>query len=80
MNSEIHNAYVNALLADMAYVNGLQPGMTGGDLGGNLQLRDRMTAELANYIGANFTVITQWTDPGLSGFSVTVFMDRDNNF
>jgi hypothetical protein len=28
-----------------------------------------MTAELANYIGANFTV-----------FSVTVFMDRDNNF
>ena len=41
MNNEIHNAFVNALLADASYVDGLQSGDTGAALAG--QLAGRLT-------------------------------------
>jgi hypothetical protein len=46
----IHDAFVNALLADAAYVDGLD-GLVEIDLVN--QLTGRMTSDLAEYIGAN---------------------------
>ena len=70
MNTEIHNAFINAILADACYVDGLM----GVDL--STKLGPRLTQTLATYVGDNFNVVTQWTDPGSSGFSVTVFEDK----
>jgi hypothetical protein len=49
----IHDAYINALLADASYVNDFLPGMTGAKL--TAQVTGRMTPDLAKYIGDNFT-------------------------
>lgn len=76
MNTEIHNAFINALLADASYVEGLLPGMTGSELSGNLRIQDRLTVSLAKYLGDSFRVVTQFTAPGSSGFSVTVFEEK----
>ena len=51
----INDTYINALLADSSYVNGLLPNQTGAALA--TQLTGRMTPELARYIGDNFTVV-----------------------
>jgi hypothetical protein len=53
----INDAFINALLADAAYVDGITINSTGSALA--LQLANRMTPDLAKYIGANFTVATQ---------------------
>jgi trimeric autotransporter adhesin len=53
----INDAFINALLADAAYVDGITINSTGTALA--LQLANRMTPDLAKYIGANFTVATQ---------------------
>jgi Ca2+-binding RTX toxin-like protein len=53
----INDAYINALLADACYVDDLLPGMTGTALAS--QVSGRMTADVAAYIGANFTVVQQ---------------------
>ena len=47
----IHDAYVNALLADAAYVDGFVPGETGAAL--TQIVKGRMTPDLAKYIGDN---------------------------
>jgi hypothetical protein len=70
MNAEIHDAFIYAVLADACYVGGLK----GDDL--STKLGPRLTPTLATYIGENFRVVDQWTDPGNSGFSVTVFEDK----
>ncbi len=54
---KINDTYINALLADSSYVNGLLPNQTGAAL--TAQISGRMTPELAKYIGDNFTVVTQ---------------------
>ena len=70
----IHDAYLNALLADAAYVDDFVPGMTGSRL--TDQLTRRMTPHLAKYIGDNFTVVTQVG--GLaSSFDATVSGQRE---
>lgn len=52
----INDAFVNAILADASYVPGLTPGMEGDDL--IKALSGRMPSELAEYIAANFSVVT----------------------
>ena len=61
MNTEIHSAFINALLADAYYVNGLTANRTGGALAAALQ--GQLTRPLADYVGQNFSVVTQFTDP-----------------
>ena len=51
----IETAYVNALLADASY-RSLIRGMTTEQL--TVELRDRLTETQANYLAANFTVVT----------------------
>lgn len=77
MNTEIHNAFLNAVLADSSYVDGLLSGMTGPFLESKLQ--PRFPEKLARYVGETFRVLSQWTDPGNSGFSVTVFEDKQTS-
>jgi Ca2+-binding RTX toxin-like protein len=68
----VQDAYINALLADAAYVNDLE-GLSRDDL--ILQLQGRMTPKLAKYIGDNFSVVAQVG--GLaSSFDATVWRDR----
>ncbi|MEN0036682.1 MAG: Ig-like domain-containing protein [Cellvibrio sp.] len=76
MLGTIFNTYIEALLADATYaldgttVNGL----SGADL--TLALGDRMTLELAKYIGDNFKVVTHVETNDLSfdsGFDATVW-------
>lgn len=69
----IHDAYINALLADASYVNDLLPGITGSALTG--QLTGRMTPELAKYIGDNFTVVSQ-AGRLASSFDATVWRNK----
>ena len=75
MNASIHSAYLGALVAHSAYVNGLVPR--------DPQLRAKLTPELtdklAATVSAQFEVVTQWTDLGGSGFSVTVFADSSGS-
>ena len=66
----INDTYVNALLADACYVDGLLPNQTGAELAG--QLAGRMTPELAKYIGDNFTVVNQ-ASGFASSFEATVW-------
>jgi trimeric autotransporter adhesin len=70
----INDAYINALLADSAYVGGLTAGLFGDSLAGKLQTR--MTPTLAAYNGKNFSVVTQIESAG-SSFDATVW--RANN-
>lgn len=76
MNSEIHSGFINALLADASYVNDLLAADQAGDL--SQRLADRLTSTLAEYVAANFRVVTQYTDDNLtgSGFSVTVWQEK----
>ena len=77
MTTTIHDAYINALLADAAYVSNLDLATTPGDLTANLT--GRMTPELAKYIGDNFTVVNQ--AGGLaSSFDATVWKNRSGQF
>jgi hypothetical protein len=74
--TSIHDAYVNALLADASYVDDLRPNLSGAALAKILE--KRMTHELAKYIGANFEVVTQsGNHSGLeSSFDATVWKDK----
>jgi YD repeat-containing protein len=68
--ASINEAFINALLADAAYVDDLRRGLSGEDLASTLA--GRMTLSLAEYIGKNFTVIEQVG--GLtSGFDATIW-------
>jgi len=69
----INDTYINALLADAAYVDDLLTGMTGAQL--TSRLADRLTQPLAKYVGDNFTVVTQESKDGLleSSFDATVW-------
>jgi VCBS repeat-containing protein len=64
----IHDAYINALLADAAYVDGL----SGGNLANKLAVR--MGPTQAKYIADNFTVVTQAEAD--SSFQATVWKDK----
>jgi hypothetical protein len=75
VNTPIRAAYRNALLADASYVEGLEAGATGPELANALVRSDRFTEDLASAVGAEFRVVTQFTDPSGSGLSVTVFID-----
>ena len=72
----INTVFLNALLADAAYVNGLTPNLSGKDLADIWA--PRMTPALAKYIGDNFTVITQASFGGFTGssFDITLWKDK----
>lgn len=67
----INDAFINALLADASYVGGLTSTRVLSD-----DLKPRMTPTLAEYIGKNFSVVTQ-IESGFSSFDATVW--RANN-
>ncbi|MDO5693311.1 MAG: calcium-binding protein [Pseudomonadota bacterium] len=74
MSNSIKPSFIDAVLADACYVHGLTPDMKGDYLADALS--KRLTLSLAKYVGDNFTVVSQYTDHGSSGFSVTVFKDN----
>jgi len=81
--NSIHNAFLNALMADATYVEDLVPfgvPLSGDDLIG--QLKNRLTPDLAKYFAAHFDVVQQFlTDDkslSASGFDVTVFRSKDD--
>lgn len=59
-------AYVNALLADAAYVSIVDGAPS------EAELKDRLTETQANYLAANFTVKAT-TDPASEGFNAVVW-------
>ncbi|MDK9726249.1 MAG: hypothetical protein OEL88_15390, partial [Sterolibacteriaceae bacterium MAG5] len=69
----INDAYINALLADAAYADNLQDGLSDGDLA--VQLAPRMTQPQAAFIAANFSIIAHNESSDLtgSGFDATVW-------
>lgn len=70
----IHDTFINAILADAAYVNGLA-GLNAGDL--SKALTGRMTPELAKYISDQFEVVTQFGDSSaFDGFNATVWREK----
>lgn len=54
----IINTYINALLADAAYVKGIDAGAVDPDM-----FKDRLTEPQAAYLAANFTVVTSIETP-----------------
>jgi hypothetical protein len=78
MMSTITEAYINAILADATYA--LTSSNINGITGGRLEdiLKERMTPELAKYIGENFTVVTNidTDDVAESGFDATVWVGK----
>jgi hypothetical protein len=77
MNTPIRSAYFNALLADASYVDGLRLGDSGVRLEDALVRENLFTRSLAKAVGAEFRVLTQFTDQTGSGFSVAVFADSN---
>lgn len=73
----INDAYINALLSDASYVDGLSPEFTPDDL--SLALTSRMTDDLAEFIANNFTVAVQESKDGLleSSFDATVWIGKE---
>ena len=71
----IQDTYINALLADACYVNGLSDGVTGFD---QKLMEKRMTPTLAKFIGDNFEVASHFesNDVYASGFDATVWRGR----
>jgi hypothetical protein len=78
--SNINNTFINALLADAAYSEKLFDQMTSGQM--LLALKPRMTTALAEFIAANFEVVSHKEtedNPGQgvgSGFDATVWRGR----
>lgn len=71
----LNDSFINALLADASYVSDLVVGATGTVLAG--KAAGRMTTDLANFLGQNFTVVTQVT--GLaSSFDAVVWRGNDS--
>ena len=72
----IKDTYINALLADAAYIDGLSSGA-------NLvaRLSPRMTPTLAKYVADNFTVVTQIDRNDLtgSGFDATAWRGKSGS-
>ena len=79
MSDNISGAYLNALLADAAYVS-LTPGGSVVDLEKDRALNDHMTPALAKYIADNFEVASAIDTPDAvgagSGFDATVWRGR----
>lgn len=71
----INSSYLNALLADAAYVGPLTDGATGAEL--KLALELRMTPDLAEHIADIFTVVTQMESP-TSSFDATVWRQNSD--
>lgn len=73
--NSIHNAFVNALLADASYVDGL---FAGQNLANNAELQSRLTPALAQHLSDNFEVVTQKLTSDLteSGFDATVWREK----
>ena len=82
--NSIQNAFINALLADASYVEGLiDPTGTprsGDDLATYGELKKRLTPELARYLADHFEVVTQklTNDSSESGFDATVWRSKDD--
>jgi len=77
----IHDAYINALLADATYALEVNGPYSGDDLKTLVDLNKRMTPTLATFIGDNFSVLTHLesndNDPFGSGFDATVWRGKD---
>jgi hypothetical protein len=74
----INDAYINALLADAAYVS-LDAGLSGDRLMNFKDFMTHMTLEVAQFIGDHFSVVTQienstsLENPFASSFDATVW-------
>jgi len=79
----IHDAYINALLADATYALATNKpnGYSSDDLKSLLSLNTRMTSTVAQYIGDNFTVVTHIdsNDVAGTGFDATVWRGNQCN-
>lgn len=75
----INDAYINALLADATYAEGLVDGAQGVRL--KDLLSSRMTPVLADFIGNNFYVVShiESSDTFGSGFDATVWKGVDGS-
>lgn len=73
--NSIRNAFINALLADASYVDGLSASI---DLAAYGPLQTRLTPTLAQYLADNFEVVTQklTNDNTESGFDATVWREK----
>ena len=69
----IEQAWIDCLLADVAYVDRLLPGMTGTSLADRIEAR--MTQPVAEFIGAKFEVVSVENDRP-SDFQGVVFRDK----
>jgi hypothetical protein len=76
MNLEIRGALINAILADIAYLDDLSPNDNVVDR--TNKFKTRLTAPLAAYIAERFAVLYQSAESS-SGFSVTVFRELSSN-
>jgi hypothetical protein len=65
MSTDIHTAFINALLADASYVEGLSKSVLSDVL--ISKLSPRLGTPLATYLSENFTVESQYTDPHKKG-------------
>ena len=76
----LENAFANALLADATYAlkNSSLDGLTGSFLANDLDLKGRMTPELAKYLGDHYTVVNhiETGDVLGSGFDATVWREN----
>jgi len=76
--SSIDSAFINGILADAAYADGLSDGLSGSAL--MSRLSDRMTPAIAKFIADNFEVIShvESSDFGAfgSGFDATAWRGR----
>ena len=80
--NSIHDAFINALLADAAYVSGLVKDnvpLTSAQLVAKEEFTTRLTPALAQYFVDHFEVVTQidTNDFFASGFDATVFRSKD---
>ena len=82
--NSIQNAFINALLADATYVDGLIDPigipLSSDALANYGQLKKRLTPDLAKYLADHFEVITQklTQDQTESGFDATVWRSKDD--
>ncbi len=72
----IEQAFFDAVLADISYVDELEEGMTGDVLAGKIE--KRISAPLAEIIGARFEVLAVKNDTS-TGYQGVVFRDKQTN-
>ena len=71
--SKINNGFLDAVLADITYVDGFVPGVSGKELAGAIEYR--VSKPLAAFIGDRFSVLAAYDGP-LTDYQGVVFKDK----